>query len=1195
MSDHPKEWDELDIDRLLRQLREPEPSEEPESISTQMEQPLEEPDAQPPVPEDGGREKESIPPVPAEEDLEEPEPLLTPADAAPESPEPSDSRDPEVLRWPVPEESLHQPAQEEQREEEEEDAERAPRRFRLPGLAGLFRRQASEELPPEDDVPSGPEEDALPERGDAAVPAENRSEEAVTPEPEVPEERETPPPPAWTEERESPIYAQPAMDERERTAFASGQVVTLRLNRRARPVQERAEEADFSRNLDGDVGPDLLTDLLPPLSRFGVLEEPAPADSGEKERANETPVATPPAPEEPAAPDSESVQEDPLPEETEIETETPAERFTLYFSRPEGPVPAQPELFDQDAPEKETPPASEKPAAPDSESVQEEPLPEETETEMPAERFTLYFSRPEEPVPTQPEPFDQDAPEKETPPAPEEPAAPEPEAGREELPPEETETETETPAERFTLYFSRPEEPAPAQPELFDQDAPEKETPPAPEKPAAPEPEPEREETAEPRPEPTRRIPVPEPVQTDTAPEEALPDGDWEETPRGPSLLGWLKSLFRRPASEEDEEAGPGEEDAPEEKVIPIPNREPGGLRRRLDRMGEMADRFAETMFQGDELVDEEEERAQRIAEQYIPGTDEERPTRPKPRPRKKPKQKKPVRRAPDTSPKQLARSYYSSWKSTKSRLPFQLAVAVLLLACSAVAGGELPFVTVPALAENLRLTGAILAGGLALAVAIGLDTLLDGVVQLFRGRPSLGTLSSLGVLFTLVDAVWYAVPGRDGPLPFCGFAALSLWAMAWGNCRKKRGLYQSCQMAAAVTQPQRLTMDHGKWDNKGVFIKETGGVRGFGSQMQEPDGAQQVYRYAAPVMMAAGLVFGLLAVIGQGTAQHLLWNWSVIFVLTTPLSATMAYGLPYDRLVKRLNRSGVILAGWEGVDSMHGPAGIAITDTDLFPDGYVQFKGIKNFGQVSLEKLTGCTASMIRETDTGLAKIFDDQIRTQGGFYRRVDDLKYSEAGGFSGSIRGDQVLIGSAGYMKVMGIPLQQGYQVKNAVFCVINGQLQGIFSLDYSQPYYIRPALNALIRGGVNPILATRDFNITPQMLHQRFKLPVDRMEYPPVDRRHQLSAKGQPHNDVLAALIYREGLGAYTDAILGGRRLRAVVRLNTAVTVAASAVGALLGFYLTMMNAYASLSLLNTLFFLLMWLIPPLLISGSVNRF
>ena len=100
---------------------------------------------------------------------------------------------------------------------------------------------------------------------------------------------------------------------------------------------------------------------------------------------------------------------------------------------------------------------------------------------------------------------------------------------------------------------------------------------------------------------------------------------------------------------------------------------------------------------------------------------------------------------------------------------------------------------------------------------------------------------------------------------------------------------------------------------------------------------------------------------------------------------------------------------------------------------------------------------------------------------------------------------------------------------------------------------------------------------------------------MDRRHQLSAKGQPHNDVLAALIYREGLGAYTDAILGGRRLRAVVRLNTAVTVAASAVGALLGFYLTMMNAYASLSLLNTLFFLLMWLIPPLLISGSVNRF
>ena len=100
---------------------------------------------------------------------------------------------------------------------------------------------------------------------------------------------------------------------------------------------------------------------------------------------------------------------------------------------------------------------------------------------------------------------------------------------------------------------------------------------------------------------------------------------------------------------------------------------------------------------------------------------------------------------------------------------------------------------------------------------------------------------------------------------------------------------------------------------------------------------------------------------------------------------------------------------------------------------------------------------------------------------------------------------------------------------------------------------------------------------------------------MDRRQLLSAKGQPHNETLGALIYREGLGACTDAILGGRRLRMVVRLNTILAVAASVVGALLGFYLTLMGAYHSLSPLNILFFLVMWLVPILLVSNGVDKF
>ena len=636
------------------------------------------------------------------------------------------------------------------------------------------------------------------------------------------------------------------------------------------------------------------------------------------------------------------------------------------------------------------------------------------------------------------------------------------------------------------------------------------------------------------------------------------------------------------------------------QKVVQMPEEKPGLLQKKIDAWREQADEFAGTMFRHDNEEEEEEEAIYQQVEQLIPGTDEERvPPKPSRRKekaeRKKEEKEASVRRAPDTSPKQLYRIYGASYKSGQGRLPFLFVLALLLLVVTAIAGGELPFIQVAFLQENLRLTGIILVLGLAAACGIGLDTLLEGVMRLVRGRPGLNTLSSIGIFLAIVDGLWYALLGREGPLPFCGFAALSLWAVAWGNCRKKRGQRDACEDAYTRSQFERLTMDEDKWNGKGVFVKEPGTAKSFGSQIQEPDGVERACRYVTPVMMIACFLFGILSVVGQKNPQQLIWSWSVIFVLATPLSATLAYGLPYSKLVKRLHRSGAVLAGWDGIASMQGDAGIVLTDRDLFPEGSVQFTGIHNFGDVSLEKLTGCTASMIREADTGLAKIFDDQVRIQGGFYRRVDNLNWSEEGGFTGVIRGDTVMIGTAGYLQVHGISIDPGYQLRSAVFCVVNGRLQGSFALNYSLPRTVRPTIHALLTGGIHPILATRDFNITPDVLRQRFKLQAERMQYPAVERRHELSAKGQPHNSTLGALIFREGIAPYADAIMGGRRMRSVVRLNAFITVAGSVVGGLMGFYLTLMSAYGSLSLMNILFFLVMWLVPTVLISNGVDQF
>ena len=519
-------------------------------------------------------------------------------------------------------------------------------------------------------------------------------------------------------------------------------------------------------------------------------------------------------------------------------------------------------------------------------------------------------------------------------------------------------------------------------------------------------------------------------------------------------------------------------------------------------------------------------------------------------------------------------------------------ALCVVLLYLTIAADGTLPL---PQFFQvETKVTAAILLWGMGVACLLGLDVLWLGITAPKRGRLGAHTLTVCSVAATLLDNIWYCLVGRDGLLPFSALASCSILACLWGLYDRKKGLAKACETASLSASPYRVTLDSDKWEGRSAFAKESGTAEQFGAQIQSPDGAQRIQQVVVPLVFVAAVLFALIASAGRLHPERIFWCLSVALTAGAPLAGMLAYSQPFLRLTKRLSGT-VALAGWDGVLSMEGDANILLKDDDLFPVGSVKSQGIKTFNGTPLERVTGCTASMIQASGSGLTKLFSDLVHIQGGFFRRVDSMHYHEAGGLVATIRGEQVMIGTAGFMTVMHIPLQQGEYVKEAIFCAINGQLQAIFSLKYEQPRRIRGALQSLIRAGVKPVLVTRDFNITPAMLHRRFQLPTNKMEYPEIKRRYELSDPGQEHNPVLGALVRRDGLGPFTEAIIGARRLRMVVRLNNILTILASVVGLVLAFYLTFIGAFLSLSSLNMLLFLLLWLVPNLLISVTVDKF
>lgn len=623
----------------------------------------------------------------------------------------------------------------------------------------------------------------------------------------------------------------------------------------------------------------------------------------------------------------------------------------------------------------------------------------------------------------------------------------------------------------------------------------------------------------------------------------------------------------------------------PEEEPEPSEDgseKQPG----RLAKLRARLDRFSDSMFSQAATTDEDTE----MAERYIPGTDEEAQTEP---PKKVKRPKRVIPPAEDLAPQLLSRIYYTGLNFMNHRV-------VLLFLLSFVSGylaiaGDTRLPLPGPLATDPRMLAAVELLLLGWAIVFSLDVIWMGLHSLKDWMLTLHTVADVAVFFTVIDALVYCLAGRNGPAPYCAPATLILFCLTWGSYDKKLANYRASRQAAFSQEPQRLTKDEKLWNARDTFTKERGDARDFGSQIQAPNGAELMQARLAPIILLASVLLAFLASVGHSRPEQFLWCLSAILISASPLSALLCYGQPWLRLTRRLEKCGAAVAGWPGVRASAGNAGVLITDLDLFPTGTVQFNGIKVYGDISLEKLVGCAASLIRVSGSGLSDLFDGLVRTQGGFYRRVDDFQCYEAGGLSGNIRGEQIMVGSAAFMTVMDVPLPQDLKVKNAVFCAIDGSLRGIFALNYAKTNTVRPAMVSLLRSKLIPVLVPRDFNVTPAMVRQKLKIPVEKMEYPPVERRLELTEPEQDHDITLCALLSRENVESYADTIVGCRRLRSTVRSSSILCLAASFVGLALSYYLTTVQAFVSLTPTNVLLFLALWLIPTLLISGNVNRY
>ena len=547
-------------------------------------------------------------------------------------------------------------------------------------------------------------------------------------------------------------------------------------------------------------------------------------------------------------------------------------------------------------------------------------------------------------------------------------------------------------------------------------------------------------------------------------------------------------------------------------------------------------------------------------------------------------RKEQPEREFPDC---RAAYTYYA--QSTFQRL--RLFLSILL----ALVSGALAYLASYSLGSydftaNADVFSKVLLIIMVVQAFIAFDVMLRGVRAVLRLRYDHASMLVVLTLACAVDGVFAILAGR---VPFCPAVTLQLSMALLGEYSMQKAKLRTLKAACSMNEPKAAVREEKAWHGEDCIFRSEGHPETFVRELEIPDAGSRIMRIYAPILTLVTLGLSVLSMLQA--EDSFLWAWTALMIASFPVGIFLSFSRPFAAQARRLSRAGAAIGGWYGARMLGGEAGIAIEDADLFPPQNVTLNGMKIYSDRSVSQIIGFANAVVQTAGSGLAPLFEEIMHNQNGRHYGVDTFRRYEGGGLGAEIRGDVILMGSLGFMKLMRVHMPEGARVKQAVYLSVNGELAAVFALSYAPATNVKASLQAISHcAGLTPILATRDFMITPQFLKHRYKLSPDRIEFPTVEERARLSSPDAIQEPKQGALLSRPSFACFSMAVAGARAARSAAIAAIAVAFTASVMGLLVLFFLTFIGSTLAVSSWNLLLYTILWLVPELLITSMAAK-
>ena len=501
------------------------------------------------------------------------------------------------------------------------------------------------------------------------------------------------------------------------------------------------------------------------------------------------------------------------------------------------------------------------------------------------------------------------------------------------------------------------------------------------------------------------------------------------------------------------------------------------------------------------------------------------------------------------------ASRYYGS-QVTMLRMRFQLGLALLAVLAYITLGFP-----VSGMLKTAKVASAVCLGLQMTILLLCLDVVTNALMNIFRGRFGADGLALLACVITSFDALVVAVGGFGTPhIPLCLFSSLAMMGILFSSLLSARALRKSTRVPAIGKRAYCVTAEEGVRGGKDItLLKSIRPVTGFVRRSEEAPPDEIFYNRFAALALLAVLLLSLLTGIVKHSMSDFLYILSAMLTCTVPVTALSAFALPFFVGSQRIFSSGAAVAGWSGIHDIGASRNLIVTDRDLFPEDTISIETVRVFADESAERVIAYAGTMIAASGSGLGPCFSELMERNGCRMRQVEDFQWLSGGGLQGHIEGHTVLCGSSDLMQLMNVKIPYRLVDRTTVLLSIDGVLYGIFKVVYTAQPEIRSALQELIASNRHPIFAVRDFNITPDMLHEVFDVATDGYDFPPYGDRFRISEAQPSETSKVSAVICREGLGPLTHLADTGRSMYVAVRLNLLVTILTAVLGTLLVFF------------------------------------